>query len=158
MSKHFRLRTKGIEEPRYLLKHYREWAEPHFQGDSLFLTVCLMRARNPYGLIKAKFDFIDRKLFQRRPERLIRFPVLALQEGFLHCHAVVAKVSSDYQSLEMDSLVDIVMHEFKKTLPRTGDVHVAPIAGGAGIPLIYALERQGSVEVLPEAMHLPCRS
>ncbi len=157
MSKHYRLRTRGIEEPRYLLKYYREWAEPHFQGESLFLTVCLIRARNPYGLIKAKFDFIDRKIFQRRPEKLIRLPVLALQEGFLHCHAVVAKVPSDNQSLEMNSLEDVVRREFKKTLPRTGDVHVAQIAGGAGIPLLYALEGQGSVEVLPEAMHLPCQ-
>ncbi len=157
MSKHYRLRTRGIEEPRYLLKHYREWAEPHFQGDSLFLTVCLIRARNPYGLIKAKFDFIDRKIFQRRPEKLIRLPVLALQEGFLHCHAVVGKVPSDNQSLEMNSLEDVVRREFKKTLPRTGDVHVAQIAGGAGIPHLYALEGQGSVEVLPEAMHLPCQ-
>jgi len=42
MSKHYRMKTKGVEEPRYLLSHYLGWVEPHFEQDALFLTVCLL--------------------------------------------------------------------------------------------------------------------
>jgi len=158
MSKHYRMKTKDIEEPRYLLSHYRGWVEPHFEQDSLLLTVCLLRTKNPDRLIKAKFEFLDRTVFGRRPERLSRFPIKVLNEGFPHCHAVIANVPYSNPRKGCSSLEDAVRHEFKKTLPRTGDVDVRPIAGGAGIPLLYSLECQGPVEVLVEAIHLPSRS
>jgi hypothetical protein len=55
----------------------------------------------------------------------------------------------------LKSLAELVFNEFSKALPRRGDVHVVPVLGSTGIPLLYSLKSQGPVEVLLEAMHLP---
>lgn len=152
-----RIQESEIVEPRYLLDHYYEWAAPHFGDGSLFLTVCLVRAKNPRGLIASKFRSLDRAVFMRRPGQLARLPVLVKQPGFWHCHALVKDVPYENPLRGLESFSDLVLYEFSKALPAKRDVHVAKLTGPADFSLVYSLKSQGLVEVLLEAMHLPER-
>ena len=142
-----------IVEPRYLLDHYYEWAAPYFGDGSLFLTLCLVRAKNPRALIVSKFRSLDRAVFMRRPGQLARLPVLVKQPGLWHCHALVKDVPYENARQGIKSLAELVFYEFSKALPKKGDVHVDPVKGSAGVPLFYSLKCQGPIEVLFEAMH-----
>lgn len=146
-----------ISEPRILLDEYQAWVAPHLNPSSLFLSVVLVRVANPYQFMKAKFEFIDRAIFLRRPGKLTRFPVLSLMEEFLHCHVLIGDYPYNNPRRSIGSLEELILLEFKKSLPRTGDVHIARVTGNSGLPLLYSLKSQGSVEVLLEAMHLPCQ-
>lgn len=149
-----RIQESEIVEPRYLLDHYYEWAAPHFGDGSLFLTVCLVRAKNPRGLIASKFRSLDRAVFMRRSGQLARLPVLVKQPGFWHCHALIGHALYKNPGRGFDSLSELIFHEFSKALPRTGDVRVDTVIGSSNIPLLYSLKCQGPVEVIHEALHL----
>ena len=151
-------RTNEIVEPRYLLKHWRKWAESTFSDDDIFLHVGLVRIERPYRYIATCFEALEERVFQRRPGSLIRFPVLSLMEGYLHMHALIKSVPYTNVKRGYVAFEDLVHDRFSRAFVRRGDVLTQRVSGGAGIPLIYALEKQGPVEVLVEAMHLPSRS
>ena len=152
MQSHYRMRTNHIVEPRYLLSHWREWAESFLGDDVIFLHVGLVRIEQPYRYIATCFDALEERVYQRRPERLIRLPVLAKKEGYLHMHALIQNVPYMNEKKGHTSFEDLVKDRFSRSLHRRGDVHTQRVSGGVGIPLMYALEMQGPVEVLVEAM------
>lgn len=145
-----------VAEPARVLSAYREWAEPYFADDSLYLTVCLLRAEDAYGLVESCFKFVEQKVLLRRPGRILRLPVRVHEDGFPHMHALVKNVP--YTSKNCESFEQLLVWAFRNRLPTPGDVLVQRISGGAGVPLLYSLEQQGGqgdVEVMLEALYLP---
>ena len=131
------------------------WASKHFSEGDLLVTIGLMKVKNVKRFIGCRINVLEKNLFLRSGEKIVRFVVLVLDDGYQHIHMLMKNYPYVNQTRELNDFGELVHHEFSKHLHGHKTVQVDVLKGGGWGAINYSVCRQGDVEVMFEECYLP---